>query len=105
MTLTSTLDSRYDAPLTIIVPAPDAKSAKAVRKDDGKEFPVKLAKGSILLDMPPDGKPVDLTWCPSANNLPACHRNASPVGIIGDIDEDLRRRPETKIWEAQDQAA
>lgn len=62
LTLTTTLDSRYDAPLTIIVPAPDAKSAKAVRKDDGKELPVKIVQGSILLDMPPDGKPVDLTW-------------------------------------------
>ncbi len=62
LTLTTTLDKRYSVPLTIVIPAPDAKEAKAVFKDDGKPLPVKIVQGSILVDMIPDGKSVDVTW-------------------------------------------
>lgn len=57
-----TLDKRYKVPLTVVIPAPDAKEAKAVRQEDGKKLSTKIAHASILVDIPPDGKPVDITW-------------------------------------------
>lgn len=62
LTLSSTLDKRYDIPLTVVIPAPDAKEVMAVRRDDGKIMSAKIVQGSILLDMLPDGRAVDVTW-------------------------------------------
>ncbi len=62
LTLSTTLDKRYHFPLTIVIPAPDAKEVKAVSKGDGKPLSTKIAQGAILVDVLPDGKPVDVTW-------------------------------------------
>jgi peptidoglycan/xylan/chitin deacetylase (PgdA/CDA1 family) len=62
LSISTTLDKRYSVPLTVVIPAPDAKDVKALFKDDGKPVPVKIVQGSILVDMIPDGRAADVTW-------------------------------------------
>ena len=62
LSLSTTLDNRYRFPLTVVIPAPDAKEVKAVFKDDGKPLPAKIVQGSILVDMIPVGRAAEVTW-------------------------------------------
>lgn len=50
----------YNAPLTVVVPAASAKSATATA--GGKELPVFLRDGKILVDIPVSSGPVTVEW-------------------------------------------
>jgi peptidoglycan/xylan/chitin deacetylase (PgdA/CDA1 family) len=50
----------YNMPLTVVIPAASAKSATA--KAGGKELPVAIRDGKILVDVPPGTGPVTVEW-------------------------------------------
>jgi hypothetical protein len=59
--LSGTLDPKlYDMPLTIVIDAKGATSARAQRT--GKELPVRVEKGSIYLQGAPSREVITVTW-------------------------------------------
>ena len=62
LTLSARCDDRRRVPLTVVVPAPGAREAKAVRRDDGTPLRASVAGDSIRVEAPPDGKPFDVRW-------------------------------------------
>lgn len=58
--LNSVLDPQiFNVPLTIVLDAPKATTARAVRA--GKELPVRVMKGSIYIEAPPAVEPITIT--------------------------------------------
>ena len=59
--LSSTLDSQlYDVPLTIVIDANSARSARADRA--GKQLSVRLENGSIYVQAAPNVQPIAVIW-------------------------------------------
>ena len=60
-TLVGTLDPKlYDVPLTIVIDAANATTARAQRA--GKELPARITHGTIQIDVAPDPAPISVTW-------------------------------------------
>ena len=59
--LTSGLDPAvFKVPLTIVLDAPGATSAKAGR--NGAELPVRVVGATLQIDVPPAPEPITVTW-------------------------------------------
>lgn len=59
--LNGTLDPRiFDVPLTIVIGATGAASARAKRA--GRELPVNVVRDAILVEAVPDREPITVTW-------------------------------------------
>ncbi len=52
----------YNCPLTVVVPAEGASSARAVRTGEAEPLPVTVTSDRILVDAVPADEPVRLTW-------------------------------------------
>ncbi len=61
--VTSTAEPKdvFHGPLTVVIPAPGAKTASATT-DDGKSLPTKTRADTILVDAPIDGSEVKVMW-------------------------------------------
>ncbi len=55
----------FQVPLTVVIPAPQATSARATVQGDAapaNALTTRIAEGNILVDIMPDGQPVTITW-------------------------------------------